>query len=78
MKGSTSLWNGIKISELKFFSKIDHVNIYDPYSEVLELKKINFIDTTEKCEIIPCSVFMSYLTGFSIPIRQVSETRRFV
>ena len=64
LEGSTSVWNGIQIAELNFFSKINHLNIYDPYSEILELKKINFIDATEKCEIIPCSVFMSYLTGF--------------
>ena len=63
LKGSTSVWNRIEISELKFFSKIDHLKIYDPYSEILELKEINFIDTTEKCEIIPCSVFMAYYTG---------------
>ncbi|CAF1290360.1 unnamed protein product [Rotaria sordida] len=67
LKGSTSVWNGIEIFELKFFSKIDHLNIYDPYSEILELKEINFIDTTEKCEIIPCSVFMAYYTGEFTP-----------
>lgn len=62
LEGTTSVWNGIEISELTFFLKINHLNIYDPYSEILGLKKINFVDTTEKCEIIPCSVFMAYLT----------------
>lgn len=60
LEGSLSLWNGIEITEVKFFSIINHLQIYDPYSEILGLKQLNFIDTIEKCEMIPCSVFMAY------------------
>ncbi|CAF5153224.1 unnamed protein product, partial [Rotaria magnacalcarata] len=62
LEGTLSTWNVIKISEVSFHSKIENLFEYDPYSELLELKKINFIDSTEKCEVIPCCVFMVYNT----------------
>ncbi|CAF3339427.1 unnamed protein product [Rotaria sp. Silwood2] len=67
MKGTSSFWNGIEISEFNLYLKIDNLLVYDPYVEVLGMKKINFIDSTEKCESIPCSVFMAYDTYNATP-----------
>ncbi|CAF2078368.1 unnamed protein product [Rotaria magnacalcarata] len=67
LEGTLSTWNVIKISEVSFHSKIENLFEYDPYSELLELKKINFIDSTEKCEVIPCCVFMVYNTYGATP-----------
>ncbi|CAF4222240.1 unnamed protein product [Rotaria sp. Silwood2] len=67
LEGTSSVWNGINISQLKFCVKIDNLQVYDSYTELLELKKIHFIDTIEKCQIIPCSIFMAYNTFSATP-----------
>ncbi|CAF0955404.1 unnamed protein product [Adineta steineri] len=64
---SSSFWYGMNIWKLEFNHTIDCLQIYDPYTEILDLEKIHFIDTIDKCEIKPCSLFMAYNMHSAIP-----------
>jgi len=75
LKGKSSVWNGIEISECFFYLKVDSLSIYDPYSELCGMSKINFIDSIEKCEIRPCRVFMAYNTYGATPDVKLLEQK---
>ncbi|CAF1075046.1 unnamed protein product [Adineta steineri] len=59
---SSSFWYGMNIWKLEFDRTINYLQIYDPYTEILDLEKIHFIHTIYKCEIKPYSLFMAYFT----------------
>ncbi|CAF1497527.1 unnamed protein product [Adineta ricciae] len=62
-----SFWYGMNVSKFEFDHKINQLQTYDPYTEIVDLGKIHFIDTIDKCEIKPCSLFMAYNTHHANP-----------
>ena len=67
LEGASSIWHGMEIKQLRFFLKFDHLQVYDPYTEILGLKKIHFVDTVDKCQERPCCLFRTYPTLNAIP-----------
>ncbi|CAF1283339.1 unnamed protein product [Didymodactylos carnosus] len=67
LTGTSSVWNGIEISEFKFRVEIKNIQVYDPYSEIFNFKQINFVDSLKKCENKPCCIFMAYNTYSATP-----------
>ncbi|UJR24484.1 hypothetical protein I4U23_005859 [Adineta vaga] len=65
--GKSSISTNIQIDHLELFKKIYDLRIYDPYSEILSFKNIYFVDSLEKCSIVPCSIFMAYNTYDATP-----------
>jgi hypothetical protein len=65
--GKSSISTNIQIDYLELFKKIYDLSVYDPYSEILSFKNIYFVDSLEKCSIVPCSIFMAYNTYDATP-----------
>ncbi|CAF1412831.1 unnamed protein product [Adineta ricciae] len=63
----SSVSNKFTINNLQYYERIRNLEIYDPYSEVFDWKKIHFIDNIGRCSARPFCLFMAYRTFQATP-----------